>query len=112
EGIIIHELFHALGLHHTHSRLDRNSYVSVDTTKVDSIHFDIHANQHADPFGIEYDYQSVMHYGKIDYSTDGVSTVINPNVSTASLGQRTGGSFLDYTQINLMYGCYGESSSC
>ena len=36
EGIIIHELFHALGLHHTHARLDRNSYISVDSSKVNT----------------------------------------------------------------------------
>ena len=75
------------------------------------VHFDIHANQHVDPFGIEYDYKSVMHYGETDYSFDSVSTVLTPNVTSAVIGQRTGGSYLDYTLINLMYGCYGKFAS-
>lgn len=49
-----------------------------------------------------------MHYGATDYSFDTISTVITPNVSTATIGQRAGGSYLDYTLINLMYGCYGK----
>ena len=67
----------------------------------------MYPNQHTDPYSVEYDYQSVMHYGADDFSTGG--TVITPLAGTAEIGQRDGLSYLDKVTLNLMYGCYGKS---
>ncbi|EDV26681.1 Zinc metalloproteinase nas-13 [Trichoplax sp. H2] len=110
EGIILHELLHALGIHHTQSRLDRDNYISINTNNVaqgDLPNFDIYPNQHTDPYSVEYDYQSVMHYGEDDFSTGG--TVITPLATGASIGQRNGLSYLDKVTLNLLYGCYDKT---
>jgi uncharacterized protein (TIGR03437 family) len=75
QGIIIHELMHALGFEHEQSRPDRDAYVDVasycanviggcmgDTYKVN---FPIEAG--ATAYGY-YDFNSVMHYGQCDFS--------------------------------------------
>ena len=67
----------------------------------------MYANPLNDDFAVEYDYNSVMHYGNADFSIDG-SDVITPMVSSAVIGQRLSMSYFDYVAINQMYGCYGK----
>ncbi|EDV27203.1 uncharacterized protein TRIADDRAFT_8107, partial [Trichoplax adhaerens] len=95
------------GLHHTQSRLDRDNYINIDLSKVAPEYqhnFNTYANPHNDDFAVEYDYNSVMHYGRTDFSTDGTD-VITPIIGTALIGQRLGMSYFDYVTINQMYGC-------
>ena len=54
-------------------------------------------------FKTEYDYGSVMHYGKNAFSKNGLATIVpRKNVS---IGQRIGFSNLDLQEINALYQC-------
>ncbi|EPB80322.1 astacin [Ancylostoma ceylanicum] len=65
-GTAAHELGHALGLFHTMSRHDRDSYITLNSHNVKPDWLDQftkqtpHTNEN---YGITYDYGSIMHYG-------------------------------------------------
>ena len=65
--IVLHELGHALGLWHEQSRLDRDEYVEIlnDNIKPGHEHnFKHRSNNVINDYGVAYDYNSIMHYGK------------------------------------------------
>lgn len=76
---ICHESGHALGLQHEHSRSDRNTYVTVHLAAISPAAQPKFA---LDPtlnlFGT-YDYESVMHYGRMDYADPPGGSSITPN---------------------------------
>ncbi|EDV19409.1 uncharacterized protein TRIADDRAFT_33646, partial [Trichoplax adhaerens] len=99
---------HAIGLYHTHSRLDRNKYISINADNIDSSNVkNFQPELTAVTYNLEYDYNSVFHYGTHDYSSDGTA-VITPIANGASIGSATDYSYLDYVAINLYYECYGK----
>lgn len=55
-GAIIHELMHALGFEHEHSRIDRDDYINVSGS------YHSYTDKSGNPHG-SYDYNSIMHYG-------------------------------------------------
>lgn len=73
EGLVLHELFHALGLIHTQARPDRNDYIHVNMEAVKPDH----RSQYGLPchschtFGLPYECDSVMHYGYKDFAAIG-----------------------------------------
>ncbi|RKZ12540.1 hypothetical protein DRQ32_03500 [bacterium] len=113
---ITHELGHALGVKHEHQRPDRNSYVSIDTTKstprgdnnylVDNT-MTIYPN-------LTYDYGSIMHYREdtflITGATPPVITVLDP--AAAAIWQTTMGTVdsLSYWDKKTMSFMYPESN--
>ncbi|KAB8029123.1 M12 family metallopeptidase [Fluviispira multicolorata] len=76
EGTIQHELLHALGFKHEHSRYDRDDHINVnfnniDSTKCEKYNFD-KGGEETTRFG-DYDLSSIMHYestacGKFKYN--------------------------------------------
>uniref|UniRef100_A0A914HXY7 Metalloendopeptidase n=1 Tax=Globodera rostochiensis TaxID=31243 RepID=A0A914HXY7_GLORO len=95
KGIIAHELMHALGFFHEHSRTDRDEYVDI-----------LEDNKIIDPLGMPYDYGSVMHYHKLAFSRNGRSTIV-PKSKATEIGQRYKLSEIDAKKVNKLYRCDG-----
>ena len=82
EGIIIHEMFHALGVNHEQCRRDRDDYIDVF---YDNIEPYLAYNFDKSPYEVNYelsgtyDYNSVMHYYSGAFSKNGQSTILKKN---------------------------------
>lgn len=71
---IVHEIGHALGLIHEHSRSDRDTYVTIFTANImagQEQNFDVES---AMTYGA-YDFASVMHYQRDAWSSNGHNTI-------------------------------------
>ncbi|KAI8128090.1 hypothetical protein FF38_11226 [Lucilia cuprina] len=104
-GVVVHEILHALGFYHQQSATERDEYVKINWENILPGHahnFNKYARTHVSNFGIEYDYQSVMHYSSKAFSKNG-KTTIEPLDPDASLGQRKGLSEKDIEKLNEMY---------
>ncbi|RCG33221.1 hypothetical protein DQ384_01960 [Sphaerisporangium album] len=105
KGIAIHELMHALGFYHEHSRSDRDGAVTVHLENVISGYesqfrkLDLPQNR---LFGT-LDYDSVMLYGRKFFSRNGQDTLV-PALPVA-IGQRKGFSQADLAAVRGLYGC-------
>ncbi|XP_024151998.1 high choriolytic enzyme 2-like [Oryzias melastigma] len=105
-GIVQHELNHALGFQHEHTRSDRDSYVQINWQNIipaSAYNFNKHDTNN---LNTPYDYSSIMHYGRdafsIAYGLDTITPIPDPNVP---IGQRNGMSRWDITRINILYNC-------
>uniref|UniRef100_A0A8C1V9Q1 Metalloendopeptidase n=1 Tax=Cyprinus carpio TaxID=7962 RepID=A0A8C1V9Q1_CYPCA len=105
-GIIQHELNHALGFYHEHTRSDRDKYVKINWEYVPTdkaYNFQI---QNTNNQNTTYDYGSIMHYGKTAFTTQAGKDTITPIPdATVAIGQRQDMSNLDILRINKLYGC-------
>ncbi|XP_046552792.1 zinc metalloproteinase nas-1-like [Haliotis rubra] len=108
--VMTHELGHVIGLIHEHQRPDRDGYIIVATENVgvgrmkNYRKFD---TSRISLFGVDYDYTSIMHYGKTAFSKDDVSTTMvtrNPTFQEI-IGTTSKVSFKDAKIVNSMYKC-------
>ncbi|WP_344938347.1 M12 family metallopeptidase [Sphaerisporangium flaviroseum] len=105
KGIVIHELLHALGFYHEHSRSDRDSAVTVHLENVIPGYepqFQKLTLAQNRLFGT-LDYGSVMLYGRNFFSSNGKDTLV-PTIAVP-IGQRNGFSPADLTAVRTLYGC-------
>lgn len=108
EGRAIHELMHALGIFHEQSRWDRDKFVKVHTKNIIPQFVSNFEKQSLDntTYSFEYDYDSIMHYGKYYFSKGkGKPTITAKMPGIKSLGQRKAMSKTDCLKINDLYGC-------
>ncbi|XP_034436667.1 zinc metalloproteinase nas-14-like [Hippoglossus hippoglossus] len=103
-GNLCHELVHALGLHHEHTRDDRDQYVSVQWESITPGRQNNFKVKHGDTLNLPYDIDSIMHYGWFFFSQDGSPTLL-PKRGGDQMGQRTHLSQLDIQKLNSLYHC-------
>ncbi|XP_039874435.1 high choriolytic enzyme 1-like isoform X26 [Simochromis diagramma] len=103
-GNLCHELLHALGLYHEHTREDRDKYVIVNWQNIVAGKENNFKVKHGNTQNLPYDLTSIMHYGRDFFSTNGNPTVL-PKQSGVEIGQRKHLSQLDIKRLNKLYGC-------
>lgn len=122
-GNAAHELGHALGLWHEHSRRDRDNYVEIMQENIDD---NGDENVYERNFGklkpevfnkvppVSYDIESIMHYGPKAFGkpNQDLQTIRpRPNApwdmcdDITQMGQRTKISYKDTLRVKVLYGC-------
>ncbi|KAI3370290.1 hypothetical protein L3Q82_024463 [Scortum barcoo] len=104
EGIIQHELIHAVGFWHEQSRTDRDIYVKINYENILDNQKHNFEQRDTNNLNVPYDYSSVMHYGPKDWTKNGEDT-ITPLAPSVRIGQREGMSENDILKINKLYDC-------
>jgi hypothetical protein len=76
---VAHELGHAIGLFHEHQRADRDQFVTIDFSNVrDNAMGNFNISQGLPLVG-EYDFGSIMHYGRNAFAVDSTRPTIIPH---------------------------------
>ena len=77
-GTILHEIGHVIGLWHEQSRPDRDDYVTIVERNIADVYlnqFTKRPRNETTSRGFPYDYTSIMHYAKTDFSENGKATI-------------------------------------
>jgi len=126
-GTIEHEFLHAIGIHHTQGRYDRDNFVKIiDSNIMDDMHYNFNKYDRntVTHFDLPYDYESVMHYRKQAFSKNGGITIQTLDPSKQDIiGKGSEVSVGDIELVKKMYGCddkvhvpewlpWGEWSRC
>jgi len=107
-GIIIHEFLHALGFYHEQTRSDRDDYVEINWQNIRPGLQSQFRKRSTNNLDTDYDYSSIMHYGREAFTKNGFSTITPIPDRRVKIGQRSGLSEIDILRINRLYNCDEE----
>uniref|UniRef100_A0A3Q3K7S7 Metalloendopeptidase n=1 Tax=Monopterus albus TaxID=43700 RepID=A0A3Q3K7S7_MONAL len=99
-GIIQHELLHALGFYHEHSRSDRDGYIRINWANIEEGYASDFEKANTNNLDTPYDYSSVMHYGRTAFGKNDLETITPIPDESVPIGQRNGVSDIDILRIN------------
>lgn len=107
-GVAAHEILHSLGYFHEQSRTDRDSYIIINNSNIESDkkhNFQTFSQQgyNGKNFGA-YDYQSIMHYGSWDFAKDTSIPTITKLDGSCFDSQRTYLTNGDLAALDRLYG--------
>ncbi|XP_008281234.1 low choriolytic enzyme-like [Stegastes partitus] len=105
-GIIQHELMHAIGFHHEHTRSDRDQYVKIHWENLDDYVKNNFHKKDTNNLNLPYDYSSIMHYGRTAFGRFGSQTITPIPDPSVPIGQRAAMSEVDILRVNLLYKCH------
>ncbi|XP_063600701.1 zinc metalloproteinase nas-4-like [Penaeus indicus] len=107
-GIVMHELMHAAGFWHEQSRADRDNYITINMANIQNgmeFNFQKYSWSTIQSLGVDYDLESVMHYGPYAFAKDRSKPTIIPRQMGAEIGQRRSLSPKDILKLQLLYNC-------
>ena len=108
-SVVIHELGHAIGFYHEHTRPDRDNFIDVLYDNVANgfeRQFEKLRPGESDTLGLGYDIFSIMHYSRRTFSRDGFSDTIRArDPSIVSFGNSRQLTDLDIAKANRFYEC-------
>ena len=102
---VVHEIGHAIGFFHEHSRSDRDEYVNIHQQNIlPSFEAAFAKELGARTFGFGYDYASIMHYAPSTFARQG-TVAISAKQSGIHVGDAKELSPLDAAKTNALYQC-------
>ncbi|XP_055335913.1 zinc metalloproteinase nas-14-like isoform X2 [Paramacrobiotus metropolitanus] len=112
EGIILHEILHALGFYHEQNRPDRDDYVQVfvDHIQPGMYNMNYRILPNMSTHGVQYDFDSILHYSPFEFAISRKRPAMLPRFGKDKMiGQRRRLSSQDETKIKKAYGCIDEN---
>ncbi|XP_061732182.1 astacin-like metalloendopeptidase [Nerophis ophidion] len=103
-GNIVHEILHALGFYHEHTRQDRKDFITIVSENIMKGRERNFKMQVGKTFQLPYDLSSIMHYGSTFFSTNGRPT-IKAKVKEKDMGQRVRMTSIDIQRVRSLYNC-------
>ncbi|CAG2171053.1 unnamed protein product [Oppiella nova] len=112
-GIVVHELGHVVGFWHEHTRPDRDDNVQIVTKNIMSgqeYNFNKLTEEEVNSLGLNYDFDSIMHYARNTFSKSTYLDTILPQQDPTlnvrpEIGQRVRLSKGDIAQTKMLYRC-------
>ncbi|KAM9356303.1 low choriolytic enzyme-like [Pholidichthys leucotaenia] len=104
-SIIQHELLHAMGFFHEHSRSDRDQHIKVNWENIIEGHEHYFEKEDTENLGTPYDYGSVMQYESTAFAKNGKPTLTPIPDPSVPIGKAEGLSNIDVLRINKLYKC-------
>lgn len=108
-GVVLHELMHAVGFFHMHSRSDRDQYLKVhwDHIRSGAERNFIALEPDQNKLFTSFDFDSVMMYGPQTFSKDSLPTLeaVAPNTPFQPAKYKHSLSHHDVQSLNKLYKC-------